>query len=185
VTHDWASEWIANLTATPGFRSFALHWGDHANPDVDAFRIEVGTQPGLFDEIHEVGDLRDLRLDNLTPGQAYYITPVGIDSETGRTSRAETIAVVAQGAAFDLSAPTAALTVTAGATATVALDLSTTSDPYPTSVSVYVDQVPDGRSGAGWRGRGSRSRRCHHSDNGRREPARGHHNDGDDGRRGL
>lgn len=144
VTHNWAAAWTANLTATPGFRGFALHWGDHPNPDVDAYRLEVGTQPGLVDSIHEIGDLRDYMLDSLTPGQAYYLRLVGVDRETGRTSRSETLAVVAQGATFDLSAPTAALTVTAGATATVTLDLATTTDPYPTSVSLYTASLPDG-----------------------------------------
>jgi len=146
VTHDWTEAWVANLTTTPGFRSFALHWGEHPNPDVDGYRLEVGTQPGLVDERIEVGDLFDFTLDNLRPGQVYYVTVVGVDTETGRTSRAETLAAIAEGATFDLSAPTPMITTTAGATATVTLQLSTTTDPYPTTLSLYPADLPDGVS---------------------------------------
>jgi len=143
VSHDWMPTWTADMIVQHHTRGFDLSWNDHTNPDVDVYNIEVGTQPGLVENVIEVGDQLAQSVDNLTPGQLYYITLVGVDEETGRTSRSETITAIASGPTFDLRAAND-LEVIAGGSGQVALTIGTTSDNYPDQVRLSADNLPDG-----------------------------------------
>ena len=143
VSHEWTSTWAADTIVQHHERGFDVSWNDHPNPDVDVYNIEVGTQPGLIENTIEVGDQLAQSVDNLSPGQLYYITLVGVDEETGRTTRSETITAIATGPTFDLST-TNDVDVTAGGNVEALLSLSTPSDVYPDQVQVQANELPDG-----------------------------------------
>ncbi len=166
VTHPWPDEWTSYVSVTNGFRNLDVSWQEHPNPDVDVYRIEMGTQPGLVDQVIEVGPELAWPLDNLTPGETLYLTVVAVDQDTGRESRGETITAIPDGGVFDLTVAAAGgtdigtlfvpagsigimsgsadVTVTAGQTKTVDLKLTSTVDPYPAAVALYTEDVPDG-----------------------------------------
>ncbi|MCP4358769.1 MAG: DUF11 domain-containing protein [Chloroflexi bacterium] len=165
VSHSWSNTWTSNIMATPGFRNLDVAWSKHPNPDVDIYKIEVGRLPGLVDEVAYVGPGQEWPLDNLTADQVYYLTVIGVDEETGRISRGETITAIPDGGTFDLTVDTgsnllgamfvpensigimsgtADLTVTAGQTVTLNLKLSSTVDPYPAAVGLYSGDIVDG-----------------------------------------
>ena len=143
VSHEWSDAWTADLALKDHFRGFDLSWNAHPNPDATAYKIEVGTQPGVIENVYEAGAERAWSLDNLKPGQVYYISVLGVDEATGRTSRSETLRAIATGATFNLSA-TPQIVVAAGASVVVPLTLNTSVDPYPSPVRLDVGDLPDG-----------------------------------------
>ncbi len=144
VTQPWTDTWNANLHAAPGFQSLDVGWDAHPNPDVDGYRLIIGTAPGVISRTIDVSATVSTLLGGLTPGETYYLWVEAVDNATGRTSRSEAISAAAVDAPFEVSLQPAALTVEAGKTATVTAIFSTGVISYPEGVSLYIAPLPDG-----------------------------------------
>ena len=144
VTQPWTDTWNANLHAVPGFQSLDIGWDAHPNPDVDGYRLVIGTAPGVISRTIDVSATVSTLLGGLTPGETYYLWVEAVDNATGRTSRSEAISAAAVDAPFEVSLQPAALTIEAGKTATVTAIFSTGVISYPEGVSLYIAPLPDG-----------------------------------------
>jgi uncharacterized repeat protein (TIGR01451 family) len=144
VTQPWSAAWAANLHATPGFQSLDVGWNAHPNPDVDGYRLVIGTAPGVISRTLDVSATVSTLLGGLSPGETYYLYVDAVDHETGRSSRSEEITAAAVDAPFELALQPAALTVEAGKMATITAIFSTAVISYPEGVSLYLDPLPDG-----------------------------------------
>ena len=146
ITRSWDDTWQANPIVTAGYRSLQLSWVTNTNPDSDFYKVELATQPGLVEDTYEVGDQKELLIENLTAGQPYYLTVVGLNQETGQTTRSETITAVPLGADVDLSISNPTQTVISGQSVTANLVVKGNVTPYPTSVFMSTHDLPDGMS---------------------------------------
>lgn len=146
ITRPWDDTWQANPIVTPGYRSLQLSWVTNNNPDSDFYKVEIGTQPGLVEDTYEVGDQKEILIENLTAGQPYYLTVVGLNQDTGQSTRSETITAVPLGADVDVSIGTPAQTIHSGESLTANLLVKGNVNPYPTSVFVSTHDLPDGMS---------------------------------------
>jgi uncharacterized repeat protein (TIGR01451 family) len=144
VTHPWTDTWTANLYATPGFQSLDVGWDPHPNPDVDGYRLVIGSAPGVVSRTVDVSATVSTLLGGLVPGETFYLSVEALDNDTGRTSRSEEISAAAVDAPFELVLSPAALTVEAGGSATTDAIFSTGVISYPEGVSLYIDPLPDG-----------------------------------------
>lgn len=144
ITRPWADSWDSNLIINPIYRGFDLSWAKSPNPDADFYRIELGREPGVVDRTYELGDQRSTLIDNLTPGQIYYLTVVGVNSETGRTTYSQTTSAIAQGAPIDLTTTAADQTLIASQSVVVPLSVQSAVDPYPATAFMLPGDLPDG-----------------------------------------
>ncbi len=142
VSHPWLTTWNAHLTLHPGYRSLQATWDRHPNPDVDRFVLKLQTQsalagqglaPAAIQEVN-VGDISEYAFTGLNPEETYTLWLEGVDSETGRVSRSESVSGAPDGAAFTLTGPAGVTTLRSGETRTVALTLATSDPAYPDSV---------------------------------------------------
>lgn len=142
VSHPWLATWNAHLTLQPGYRSLQAAWDRHPNPDVDRFVLKLQTQstlagqglePAAIQEVN-VGDISEYAFTGLNPEETYTLWLEGVDSETGRVSRSESVSNKPDGAAFTLTGPAGVTTLRSGETRTVALTLATSDPAYPDSV---------------------------------------------------
>ncbi len=138
VSHPWAATWNAALAARPAYRSLAVTWSRHPNPDVDRYVLKLGTQPGVAEQEVNVGDALAYTVVGLNPGQAYTLWLEAVDDGAGRVSASEQITATPLGAGFTLTGPAGEVTVRSGAAQAVALMLATTDPAYPDGVTLVA-----------------------------------------------
>ena len=131
VSHTWQERWSAAFASSSAFRAFDLSWQRHPNPDVDGYRLQIGTELGTVEREIDVGDTDGIPVENLTPGQVYYFTLVGYNQATGRTSTSETISAIAEGASFSLTTAQPTVEVVAGQSVSIPVAVASTVNPYP------------------------------------------------------
>jgi uncharacterized repeat protein (TIGR01451 family) len=144
VTQPWTDTWTAHLHVTPGFQALDVGWDPHPNPDVDGYRLLIGSAPGLISRTVDVSATVSTLLGGLDPGEIYYLWLEAVDHETGRVARSETISAAAIDAPFELALQPAALSVAAGRPATTTALFTTGVISYPEGVSLYISPLPDG-----------------------------------------
>ena len=142
VAHPWQATWTADIQDTDHPRGVDLSWSRHPNPDVDYYSIEVSTKTGVVERI-EAAELA-YSIDNLTPGKSYSITLVGMDEATGRTSRSESLTIIATGSTFALAAAQTTASVVAGQSFQVPLTIQAVSGAFSDQVRLSADTLPDG-----------------------------------------
>ncbi len=147
VWHDWQEKWQANVAVTPQLGGLTVAWGEHPNPDVDGYEIELtsvgnNSDPDIFSLA--VGQAFSQTLTGLSARQTYSVTVVAYDTGTDRTSVSEAVSARPLEAPFTFTATPGAVTVNGGSPTNVGLQIASTVNPYPNSVFLDLVDLPDG-----------------------------------------
>jgi BACON domain-containing protein/fibronectin type III domain protein len=75
------------LTVTPPTTAgtATLTWSANTEPDVNAYRVYMGTQPGVYGTPISVGNVTSYTVGNLTGGMIYYFSVTALNSTGGES----------------------------------------------------------------------------------------------------
>ncbi len=147
VWHDWQENWQANMAVTPQLGGLTVAWGEHPNPDVDGYTIELTSSGNNSDPDTyslEVGQAFSQTITGLSARQTYSVTVVAYDTGTERTSVSESVSAQPLAAPFTFAANPGGVTVNGGSGASVTLQIASAVNPYPGSVFLDLVDLPDG-----------------------------------------
>ena len=140
-----SNNWDADIEVTPGYRRLDVQWDRNPHPDIDGYVLYVGTAPVSATKAITVGDTTVAFLSALDPGRTYYLSVGAHDHHSGQTILSEEVAATTDAAEFDMTTPSTELSIVGGQKSDVVVTLTTTSAPYPETVSLSAGHItPDG-----------------------------------------
>ena len=159
----WQDSWAANLAATtdirprissPGRRgsraaqprALEITWTRPTEPDALTYRLLIGGAMSWtpLNSAKWAGHAH--YLENLVPGQVYYLQLAAEDPRNGRVASSEQITAFAEGMNYELTANQTEFELVAGESANLSLILTVNADPAPDVVFFAETALPDGIS---------------------------------------
>jgi hypothetical protein len=160
----WPGEWSPAITPTvdPAAQQLVLTWDALAHPDVDDYTVYIGASPGAPDQAvmglnafynrdaegHPVGEpFGRYAINNVVPGEVFYLAVEARDAEGGRTVRTAEVVVSIPGGDYDLVVPQSTYWFVAGSSAyfTIPLSLQTHAPLFYPAVYLEIDETQSAR----------------------------------------
>jgi hypothetical protein len=160
----WPGAWSPVITPTvdPAAQQLVLTWDALAHPDVDDYTVYIGDSPGAPDQAimglnafynrdaegHTVGEpLGRYAIDDVAPGETYYISVEARDVESARTVRTAEVSATIPGGDYDLGVPQGVYRFAEGASAyfTIPLSLQIHAPLFYPAVYLEMDETQSAR----------------------------------------
>lgn len=142
VNHPWTPNWTAIVTPTIEHHGIDLVWEPSTNPDVDEYEVFVSkteNTPKEGDKIVPAGTATYASLTGLLPNQKYFVTVVGVDTDTGLVMDSQTLPLETIDAPFTMEASATDVTlISGGDPVTLTLTLNSNVTPYPEGIHLYA-----------------------------------------------
>ncbi|MBN1483847.1 MAG: hypothetical protein JXA37_03930 [Chloroflexia bacterium] len=157
-------EWTPVITPTvdPSARQLVLTWDALEHPDVDDYTVYIGDSPGAPDQAimglnafynrdeagYTVGEpFGRYAINNVAPGEAYYLAVEARDAESGRTVRTAEVAATVPAGDYDLVVPQTTYRFVEGASAyfTFPLSLQISLPLFYPAVYLEIDEAQSAR----------------------------------------
>jgi hypothetical protein len=137
----WPGVWSPAITPTvdASAQQLVLSWDTLDHPDVDDYTVYIGDSPHVPDQVimglnafynhddegHTVGQpFGRYAINNVAPGESYYLSIGARDVESGRTVRTAEVPVTIPGSDYSLSVPRSTYRFAEGTSTSFAIPLS-------------------------------------------------------------
>jgi hypothetical protein len=160
----WPGMWSPAITPTvaPAAEQLVLTWDTLDHPDVDDYTVYIGHSPGAPDQAimglnafynrdaegHTVGaPFGRYAIDNVAPGETYYISVEARDVESARTVRTAEVSATIPAGDYELVVPRTVYPFVEGASAyfTIPLSLQIHAPLFYPAVYLEIDETQSAR----------------------------------------
>lgn len=155
-TNDFPTGWNAMISTTlnSADQSLYVEWLAHPHPDVDNYRLTIGTNPLNPTQVITVGnavveyDTNGLATDqaigfstlaNLTPDVTYYLAIEAVATKSGRQVRSQEVSFRAGAGSYTLAAPQPSYSVAQGGQAAIPLTFTAVQPLFYPKVGLGLD----------------------------------------------